>query len=194
MKRNGCGGRPDAASAVVTADGPGTLVTAMPASIAATDEAVAGIADKGVPASLTRRHVLAGPQPGEQLERAPCLVVVVVADRASLDAVVAREGREVSRVLGGDHGDRAKESRARGARSSGLPIGTATTYSVPLTAGPAAVMRRSLAAPPSRYDQSRAWPHRMCPELQRGRDPRSSRRSRMPSARSRASRCSTTPG
>ena len=34
-KRNGCGGSPDAASAVVTADAPGTLVTAMPASIAA---------------------------------------------------------------------------------------------------------------------------------------------------------------
>ena len=35
MNRNGCGGRPDAASAVVTADAPGTLVTPMPASIAA---------------------------------------------------------------------------------------------------------------------------------------------------------------
>ncbi len=54
-KQNRSTGRPDTASAVVTADGPGSAVTAMPSAIAATTSRYPGSDTDGMPASVTTR-------------------------------------------------------------------------------------------------------------------------------------------
>ena len=61
-KQNRSTGSPDTASAVVTADGPGSAVTAMPSAIAATTSRYPGSDTEGMPGVGHHQHVLAGPQ------------------------------------------------------------------------------------------------------------------------------------
>ena len=65
-------------------------------------QAVAGVADQRGASVADERDVLAGAEPRQQLIGAGAFVVVVVADRARPDVVVAGERGEVPRVLGGD--------------------------------------------------------------------------------------------
>ncbi len=91
---------PLATSAVSTADGPGSTVTATPASSAARTSRAPGSEIAGIPASRDERDPLARLEPRHELGDARGLVVLVVGEQPRLDAVPLEQPARVARVLG----------------------------------------------------------------------------------------------
>ncbi len=103
-KQNRSTGSPDNASAVRTADGPGTAVTAHPGLDRGGHQPVAGVGHRGHPRVGDQQHPLAGLQRLDQLGGPAGLVGVVVGDdpAGQLDAEVARQPAQAAGVLGRD--------------------------------------------------------------------------------------------
>ena len=140
-------GRPAIDSAAMAAHGPGIATTGMPRCRAA--------ATRSKPGSLIERRArvghqrdrFTGGQARDQLVALLRLVVLVQRrQRRSMPQRLQQLPR-VPRIFCGDQIARsASTSRARGLRSPRLPIGVATTYSVPRCACRGLPIRRSCAA------------------------------------------------
>ena len=109
-------GRPEAESAAIAAQGPGTGETVMPASSAARHEQVARIADERR-AGVGTSAMLSPPcRRRDELGDARALVVLVQETSGRSRPEFAQQAPAVARVLGGDRAD-TRENLARTRRN-----------------------------------------------------------------------------
>ena len=116
-KQNLPDGRPDTASAVVTADGPGRQLTGRPALDAGRHQPIAGSLISGMPASLTSRTVAPASISSTSAGTRDASFCVVQADHLAgrLDVERLGQGADPAGVLGGDHvGARQGADQPRG--------------------------------------------------------------------------------
>ena len=136
---------PETASAEVTALGPGTTVTAIPASMAARTSRAPGSLTRGMPASLTRAtvppaRIRATSSAARAASLCACSATIgVVAPAWRISTAVRRVSSHATTSASRRH------AAARGARSSRFPIGVPTTTRPParVTAAPPRPRRSS---------------------------------------------------